>query len=180
MQHTFYFGWNQTYIQLTKMSVKMFSKCHQNIFYVLLHVSTSQGHLQVSHFMEPTALCQLLSATLVDVCHYSQFWYFENVCSFSVFVLRLLCAPKVCTKYTHPGERNTQRGSEKPQYEDRKGTEIFKIPKLRIMTYINECCWQKLTQCCRFHQNALPEDGPVRSKHVARHRIYFGNILRRF
>jgi hypothetical protein len=27
-------------------------------------------------------------------------------------------------------------------------------------------------QYSRFHQNVLPEDGPVRPKHVARHGIY--------
>jgi hypothetical protein len=47
MQHTFYFIWHQTYIQLTKMSVKM-SLIY--IYYVWLHVSASQGHLQATHF----------------------------------------------------------------------------------------------------------------------------------
>jgi hypothetical protein len=34
-----------------------------------------------------------MSVVLVDVRHYSHFWCFENVFSFSSFVLRLLCAP---------------------------------------------------------------------------------------
>jgi hypothetical protein len=45
-------------------------------------------------WMEPNALCPLMSIALIDVHRlYSQFWCFENVCSFSSFVLHLLCAP---------------------------------------------------------------------------------------
>jgi hypothetical protein len=40
--------------------------------------------------IEPTALFSLMS---IARRHYCQFWYFENVCSSSVLVLRLLCAP---------------------------------------------------------------------------------------
>jgi hypothetical protein len=32
-------------------------------------------------------------------------------------------------------------------------------------------------QCSRFHQNVLPEGGPVRPKHVARNKMYFNDIL---
>jgi hypothetical protein len=51
------------------------------------HSAVCKQHI----LMEPTALCSLMSIVLVDVrLHYSQFWYFENVCSFSIFVLRLV------------------------------------------------------------------------------------------
>jgi hypothetical protein len=76
----------------------------------------------------------------------------------------------------YQGSGTHKRGTEKPQYED-----ILKIPKLRIMmTYIKEYYWHKRAQCSRFHQNMSPEDWPVRLKHVARHRIYFNDILRTF
>jgi hypothetical protein len=62
-----------------------------------------------------------------------------------------------------------------------KSGDILKILKLRTMTtYINEYYWHKRAQCSRFHQNVLPEDGPVKPKHVARNRIYFNDILRTF
>jgi hypothetical protein len=84
------------------------------------------------------------------------------------------------TRYTQPGKLHTQRGTEKPQHEERKRSDFLRILKLRIMaTYINEY-WHKQIQCSRFHQNVLPEDGPVRLKYVARHRIYFKDILRTF
>jgi hypothetical protein len=39
-------------------------------------------------------MCSLMSKVFVGVPrHYSQFWCFEKVFSFSIFVLRLLCAP---------------------------------------------------------------------------------------
>jgi hypothetical protein len=72
----------------------MFLECRYyiHIFYAWLHVSDSQGHLHATHFffMESTALCLLLPTVLVNVCpHYSQFWCFENVYSFFIFILRL-------------------------------------------------------------------------------------------
>jgi hypothetical protein len=80
---------------------------------------------------------------------------------------------QISTRYTWPGELHTERGTDKQQYEDRKRTDILKTPQLRIMTtYINEYYWRKWERCSRFHQNVLPEDGPGRPKHVARHNIY--------
>jgi hypothetical protein len=83
-------------------------------------------------------------------------------------------------KGTHnQGKQHTQRSTEKLQYEDRKRTDILKIPKLRIMMkYINKYHSHKQAQCSRFHQNVLLEDGRVKPKLVAGHRIYFNDILR--
>jgi hypothetical protein len=59
--------------------------------------------------------------------------------------------------------------------------DFLKVSKLRMTTtYMNEYYQHKRAQCSRFHQNVLPEDGPVRLKHVASHRVYFNNILRTF
>jgi hypothetical protein len=40
---------------------------------------------------------------------------------------------QMSTKYTRPGERQTQRGTEKPKYEDRKQRDILETSELRIM-----------------------------------------------
>jgi hypothetical protein len=43
------------------------------------------------------------------------------------------------TRNTGPGERHTRRGTETPQYEDRKRADNLKILKLKKMAmYINE------------------------------------------
>jgi hypothetical protein len=49
------------------------------------------GYMSQPH-RDSVALCQLTSVILDDVPrHYSQFWCFENVCTFPIFVSRLLC-----------------------------------------------------------------------------------------
>jgi hypothetical protein len=116
--------------------------------------------------MKSTALCWLMSTVLIDVqLSFSQFWCFENVSSFSIFVLWLLGAPmsvpllwlcvprvdlvflvtksiqgthtqhQINTRYTWPGEWHTQRGLEKSQYKARKRRDILKTPKLRVWRY---------------------------------------------
>jgi hypothetical protein len=70
MQHTFYFIGHQTYIQLTKMSVKMpliYRYCMSSYIF-RPHRAIFRQHI----LMASTALCLLLSVVLVDVCrHYS-------------------------------------------------------------------------------------------------------------
>jgi hypothetical protein len=116
--------------------------------------------------METTARCPLMSIILFNVLHhYSQFWCFENVLSLSPycgFSVPFVCtAPLVvCTLYWFDVPKIGK-------------ADIRKTSKLRIMTeYINEYYWHKRAHCSTFHQNVLPEDGPVRSKHVVRHKIY--------
>jgi hypothetical protein len=47
--------------------------------------------------MEPTALRSLMSTVLLDVCRYcSQFYYFENVCSFNNLRIAASLCPPVC------------------------------------------------------------------------------------
>ena len=51
-----------------------------------LHKAIFMQHI----LMESIALCQLMSIVLIDVHRHSQFWCFEHVCSFSIFVFWLL------------------------------------------------------------------------------------------
>jgi hypothetical protein len=142
--------------------------------YVWLHALVSQDHLQATHFDQ--TYCTVFA--YVNGTH----WHTSSL--FLIFVLweclfffclciaaslcPLVCAASlvVCTLYWF-GVPYTE-----PQYDDRKRTDILKMQKLRLMmTYINKYHWHKWAQCISFHQNVLPEDGSVKPKYVARHRI---------
>jgi hypothetical protein len=59
-------------------------------------------------------------------------------------------------------------------------TYCIMLKLMTMMTCISEYYRHKRARCSRFHQNVLPEDAPVWSKHAARNRKNFNDILRTF
>jgi hypothetical protein len=83
MQHTFYFRWHETYIHLTKMSLKY-------ILFLATYFGHT-GHLQAAHF-DGTYCTVLAYVSSTRCCMSSLFSIWECLFSF-IFILRRLRGP---------------------------------------------------------------------------------------